>query len=148
MIGKTLGHYQITDQISAKSYMSAHKGGVHMKYFSLAVGLLFLSGFAFGADIDGKWAGSIAGMDGNNMTIGFTFKADGTTLTGVHIVNGQETPIKDGKIEGNNISFMVTLDLGGQETKIPHKGVISGDQIKMTYEMMGQPGEILLKRAK
>jgi len=46
------------------------------------------------------------------MTIGFTFKADRTTLTGVHIVNGQETAIKDGKIEGNNVSLTVTLDLG------------------------------------
>ena len=119
-----------------------------MKYFCLVAGVLLLAGFAFGAEIDGKWTGSIAGMDGNNMTIGFTFRADGTTLTGVHIVNGQETAIKDGKIEGNSISFTVTLDLGGQQTKIPHKGVISGDQIKMTYEMMGQPGEILLKKAK
>ena len=118
-----------------------------MKYLLLAAGLLLLAGFALAADIDGKWAGSIAGMDGNDMTIEFTFKADGTTLTGVHSVNGQETTIKDGKIEGNNISFTVTLNLGGQETTIPHKGVLSGDQIKMTYEMMGQPGEILLKRA-
>ncbi len=119
-----------------------------MKFFSLFVGLLLLAGFAFGADVDGKWTGSIAGMDGNNMTIGFTFKADGTTLTGFHIVNGQETAIKDGKIDGNKISFSVTLDLGGQQTKIDHKGVVSADQIKMTYDMMGQPGEILLKRAK
>jgi hypothetical protein len=131
-----------------RSYMFANKGGVHMKYFSFGIGILLLTCFAFGADIDGKWTGSIEGMDGNPMTIGFTFKADGTTLTGVHTVNGQDTAIKDGKIEGNNISFTVTLDLGGQETKIPHKGVLSGDQIKMTYEMMGQPGEILLKRAK
>ncbi len=80
-------------------------------------------------------------------SISFTFKAEGTTLTGVHIVNGQETPIKNGKIEGNNISFTVTLDMGG-ETEIPHKGTLSGDQIKMTYEMMGQPGEILVKRVK
>ncbi len=115
-----------------------------MKYFSLIVGLLLLAGFALAADINGKWAGEIVGQD---MQIAFTFKAEGTTLTGVHIVNGQETPIKDGKIDGDNISFTVTLDLGG-ETKIPHKGTISGDQIKMTYEMMGQPGEILLKRAK
>lgn len=115
-----------------------------MKYFSLVIGFLFLGGFAFGADIDGKWVGEIVGQ---GMEIAFTFKAEGTTLTGVHIVNGQETPIKDGKIEGNNISFTVTLDLGG-ESKIPHKGTISGDQIKLTYEMMGQPGEILVKRAK
>jgi hypothetical protein len=115
-----------------------------MKYFSCVVGFLLLSGIALAADIDGKWAGEIVGQ---SMEIAFTFKAEGTTLTGVHIINGQETPIKDGKIDGNNISFTVTLDLGG-ETKIPHKGTLSGNQIKMTYEMAGQPGEILLKRVK
>lgn len=119
-----------------------------MRYFSFIAGVLLLAGFAFGADVDGKWTGTIAGMDGNDMTIEFTFKAEGNSLTGVHIVNGQETPIKDGKIDGNNISFSVTLDLGGQEMKIDHKGVVSADQIKMTYDMMGQPGEILLKKAK
>jgi hypothetical protein len=116
-----------------------------MKYVSIVVGLLLLVGFAFAANIDGKWAGEIVGQ---NMEISFTFKAEGTKLTGTHVVNGTETPIADGKIDGNNISFNVTLDMGGQETKIPHKGTIEGDQIKMTYEMMGQSGEILLKRVK
>ncbi len=116
-----------------------------MKYFSFIVVALLLASFAFGADIDGKWSGTITGMD---MTVAFTFKADGKTLTGTHIVNGQETAIKDGKIDGNNISFSVTIDMGGQETKIEHKGVVSADQIKMTYEMSGQPGEIILKKAK
>lgn len=115
-----------------------------MKHASLVLAFLLFVGYASAADIDGKWAGEIVGQ---NMEIAFTFKADGAKLTGVHIVNGQETPIKEGKIEGNNISFVVTLDLGG-ETNIPHKGTLSGDQIKMTYEMMGQAGEILLKRAK
>lgn len=116
-----------------------------MKYFSLILGVLLLSSFAFGADVDGKWAGTIEGMD---MAIEFTFKAEGKTLTGSHIINGQTTAIKDGKIDGNNISFSVTLDMGGQESKIEHKGVVSADQIKMTYDMMGQPGSILLKKAK
>jgi hypothetical protein len=124
--------------------MHVHKGGVHMKYLSIVLGLLLLAGFAFAADIDGKWAGEIVGQ---NMEIAFTFKADGTKLTGVHIVNGTETPIEEGKIDGNNISFTVTLNMG-EEMKIPHKGTISGDEIKMTYEMMGQPGEILVKRVK
>jgi hypothetical protein len=115
-----------------------------MKFFSLVLGLLLLAGFAIAADIDGKWAGEIVGQ---NMEIAFTFKADGAKLNGVHIVNGQETSIQEGKIEGNNISFTVTLNMG-EEMKIPHKGTISGDEIKMTYEMMGQPGEILVKRVK
>lgn len=115
-----------------------------MKYLSIVLGLLLLTGVAFAADIDGKWAGEIVGQ---NMEIAFTFKAEGTKLTGVHIVNGTETPIEEGKIDGNNISFTVTLNMG-EEMKIPHKGTISGDEIKMTYEMMGQPGEILVKRVK
>jgi len=115
-----------------------------MKYLSFVAGFLLLSGLSLAADIDGKWSGEIVGQ---SMEIAFTFQAEGTTLTGVHIVNGQETPIKDGKIDGKNISFTVTLDLGG-ESVIPHKGTLSGDQIKMTYEMMGQPGEILVKREK
>jgi hypothetical protein len=125
--------------------LSTNKGGVQMKCFSFVVGVLLLASFAFSADVDGKWSGPITGMD---MTVGFTFKTDGKILTGTHIVNGQETAIKDGKIDGNNISFSVTIDMGGQETKIEHKGVVSADQIKMTYEMSGQPGEIILKRVK
>ena len=113
-----------------------------MKYFSLVIGVLLLTGFAFAADIDGKWSRTITGMD---MPIEFTLKAEGTTLTGFHIVNGAETAIKDGKIDGNNISFSVTLDIG----TFVHKGIISGDQIKMTYDDgSGQSGEIIVKKAK
>jgi hypothetical protein len=80
-----------------------------------------------------------------DIPIEFTFKAEGETLTGFHIINGAVTPIKDGKIEGNNISFSVTLDFG----KFEHKGVISGDQIKMTYDDgSGQSGEIIVKKVK
>jgi hypothetical protein len=112
--------------------------------------MLLVAGFAFGADIDGKWTGSIQGMDGNNITINYTFKADGTTLTGATTgpPDGKDIAIKDGKIDGNNISFSVTLDFGGQEMKMEYKGVLSGDQLKLTFDMMGQPSEILLKRAK
>ena len=113
-----------------------------MKYFSIIMGVLLLTVFAFAADIDGKWAGTITGMD---MPIEFTFKAEGKTLTGFHIVSGTQTAIKDGKIDGNNLSFSVALDIG----KFEHKGVISGDQIKMTYDDgSGQTGEIIVKKAK
>jgi uncharacterized protein YdeI (BOF family) len=115
-----------------------------MKKLSIILGILLMAGSAFAADIDGKWTGEIVGQ---NMEIAFTFKAEGNKLTGTHIVNEQETAIEEGKIEGNNISFTVTLNMG-QEMKIPHKGSIIGDEIKMTYEMMGQSGEILVKKAK
>ena len=115
-----------------------------MKYLSIILGVLLLTCFAFAADIDGKWSGEITGA---GMQIEFKFKAEGDKLTGFHIVNGTETPIKDGKIDGNKISFKVTLESMG--TTFEHKGTISGDEIKMTYDDgSGQTGEIVVKKVK
>ena len=120
-----------------------------MKLWALAaVLLLVVSGLAFGADIDGKWTGSIAGPDGNGMPVNYTFKAEGTTLTGFTTgPDNSQVPLKNGKIDGNNISFSISFDMGGQEMKMDFKGVLSGDQLKLTYDMMGQPAELVLKRA-
>jgi hypothetical protein len=117
-----------------------------MKHLVLAFALLFVAAVAFGADVDGKWDGTIPGMD---IPVSYTFKADGATLTGTS--SGPENttiPIKDGKIDGNKISFSVTIDMGGQEMKMEYKGVVSPDKIVLTLDMMGQPTEIVVKKAK
>jgi hypothetical protein len=128
-----------------------------MRFCALTTGLLLiLAGMAFGADIDGTWTGKIAGPDGGEgFPISYTFKADGATLTGsmpgMPSPEGgapKPIPIKDGKITGNNISFSVVFDMGGQETKMDYKGVLSGDTLKLTGEMMGNPFEFTLKKAK
>jgi hypothetical protein len=115
----------------------------------LVLGMILVAGLAFAADIDGKWIGEVQGMDGNAMKISYTFKADGATLTGTtSSPDGKEIPIKDGKIDGNNISFSISFDMGGQEMKMDMKGVLSGDDLKLSMDMMGQPMEFALKRAK
>jgi hypothetical protein len=122
-----------------------------MRYCALAVGLfLIMAGLTFGADIDGKWTGSIAGPDGGQgFPVSYTFKADGNTLTGTSLgPDNSQIPLKNGKIDGNNISFSVSFDMGGQEMKMDFKGVLSGDQIKMSFDMMGTPSEFVVKRAK
>jgi hypothetical protein len=120
-----------------------------MKIAALTIGLLLIASIALAADVDGKWTGSVAGMDGNPMAISYTFKADGAKLTGsTNGMDGKEVPIKDGKIDGNNISYSVSFDMGGQEMKMDFKGVLSGDTIKLSMDMMGQPMEIVLKKGK
>ena len=127
-----------------------------MRFCALTAGLLLIAaGLAFGADIDGKWEGKIAGTDGGEgFPVSYTFKAEGTTLTGTTPMPSMDgspakpIPIKDGKIDGNNISFSVVMDLGGQEMKMDYKGVLSGDTLKITGEMMGNPFEFTLKKAK
>jgi len=115
----------------------------------LVLGLILIAGFAFAAPIDGKWVGEVPGMDGSPMKLSYTFKADGDKLTGTtSSPDGKEIAIKDGKINGNNISFSISIDMGGQEMKMDTKGVLSGDDLKLSMDMMGQAMEIPLKRAK
>jgi hypothetical protein len=111
-----------------------------MKIYVLAVGFLFMAALALGADIDGKWSGQYNSGTGDPMTLVYTFKADGNTLTGTSL-GGPDTqiPIKDGKIDGNNISFVVVVDFGGQEMKFNYKGVLKGDEIELSFEIAGAP---------
>jgi len=117
-----------------------------MKIWVFAVAAcLLVTGASLAAGVDGKWTGQFnSGMGGEPMNMEFTFKANGNVLTGTTIggPDGKQIPIKDGKIDGNNLSFVVAVDFGGQEMKFNYKGVLSGDEIKLTFEMpgMGGPG--------
>jgi hypothetical protein len=60
--------------------------------------------------------------------------------------------IKDGKVEGDKLSFSISFDAGGNDMKVVHEGTITGDEIKLTIKMggggEGPGGAITLKRAK
>jgi hypothetical protein len=120
-----------------------------MKKFVLGMAMLLLAGLAFGATIDGKWTAEMPGMDGAPMKLNYTFKADGATLTGSTVgPDGKEIQIKDGKIDGNKISFILAMDMGGQEMKITCKGELAGAELKINMDMgMGEPMAMTFKKA-
>ena len=108
---------------------------------------LLLAITATAAEVDGKWTGSVSTPNGD-IPITFNFKADGATLTGSMLnMDGSNVAIKDGKIDGSNISFSVTLDFGGMPFTLNYKGVVAGDQIKLSGEALGNPFEFVVKRA-
>ncbi len=96
------------------------------------------------ANIDGTWSGTFSGgMGGQPMELTYNFKGDGDTLTGTVTGGpGQWIPIKDGKINGDNFSFKVDVDSQGMKMKFNYKGVLKGDEIKLSFtiEMEGGPG--------
>jgi hypothetical protein len=117
-----------------------------MKLLSTALLLMAITTAAYGADVDGKWTGTFSGP-GGEMPLSFTFKADGAKLTGTTLgLDGMDVPIKDGKIDGNNISFTVAFDFGGMPFEIAYKGVLASDQLKMTAEFFGMPFEFVVKK--
>lgn len=140
---------------------------MRFKILAIAVIVLGMIGAtAWAADINGKWVAQFQGRGGETMQSTFNFKVDGTTLTGTNLgPMGNENAISEGKIDGDNISFVVKVDFGGNEMKIAYKGKVVGDEIKLTMEFqggMGGPGgggpggggaapkpmEMTLKRAK
>jgi hypothetical protein len=88
--------------------------------------MVALVGTAVAGDISGKWIVAATGFD-----IELNFKVDGTTLkgTGNHPLHG-EAKIKEGKIDGDKISFLVIRQDGLTEKRALWKGVIEGEVIR------------------
>lgn len=100
------------------------------------------------ADVDGKWSGSIDTPMGA-VNVGFDFKADGPALTGsTTSPDGGSVPIKNGKIDADKISFVVTLDFGGMTFDLNYTGVVKPDNIAMTADFMGMPFTFTVTKAK
>ena len=98
------------------------------------------------ADVDGKWSGSIDTPMGA-IPIEFNFKADGATLTGsMGGPDGGQIPIKNGKIDGNKISFNVSVDFGGMTLDFVYTGSLSGDNLQMSSDFMGMPFMFSMKK--
>jgi hypothetical protein len=120
----------------------------------MILAVLILTGLvcAYGADITGKWTTEFDSQVGPQKYT-FDFKVEGAKLTGTAISNigGTEakTPITEGKITGNDISFVENLDYQGMQLRIAYKGVVSGDEIKMSRMVGEQEGEkFVAKKAK
>lgn len=109
-----------------------------------AIMLLALVGSALAADVAGKWVSESQGRQGQGPTqTTYTFKVEGTTLTGTVSGRQGDTEISDGKVNGDDISFTVIRKMGEMEMKMLYKGKVAGDEIKFTMEMeggMGGPG--------
>jgi hypothetical protein len=105
---------------------------------------------AMAASIDGKWKSEAPGRDGTPMTTTYTFKADGDKLTGTVTGRGGETAITEGKVNGDEISFVVVRNFGGEERKMQYKGKVSGDELKISVQFGPDmpPRESVAKRVK
>jgi hypothetical protein len=102
-------------------------------------------------DITGKWTAQVPTRDGQTRETTFNFKVDGNKLTGTVSGRQGDNPISDGKIDGDEVSFTVALNIGGSNVKLVYKGKVSGDEIKFTRTREGgdQPGqEFTAKRVK
>jgi len=119
----------------------------------LAVLILVGMVCVYAADITGKWTTEFDSQVGVQKYV-FEFKVEGTKLTGTaisKIADAAEvkTPIREGTVNGDDVTFVENLDYSGQALKITYKGKIAGDGINFSRDVAGQGGETFVaKRAK
>ena len=121
-----------------------------MKKLILAATLLIALTFVvMAADVNGKWTASVPGRGGQNADVTFNLKAEGDKLTGTMTgFQGAEIPISEGKVAGDTVSFVTTIERGGNTIKQNYTGKVEGDEIKFKREGGRGPIEFTAKRAK
>ena len=114
---------------------------------SVVLSLAF-AGLAHAADVSGKWTASFETQIGTqNYT--YEFKVSGQNLTGTAKSMSGETQIAEGKVVGDDITFVENLVFQDMPLRIVYKGKISGDEIKFTRDVAGLAmEELVAKRAK
>jgi hypothetical protein len=129
----------------SEEYMMIRRGVI------MAVFILTGLACVYAADISGKWTAEFDTQVGPQKYV-FEFKVEGTKLTGTAISNigGTEakTPIQEGTVNGDDVSFVENLDYQGMQLRITYKGKISGSEINFSRNVADQGGETFVaKRA-
>ena len=114
--------------------------------------LAVLAGAALAADITGTWSGTLS-MGDNQFTLTYNFKQDGDKLTGTVVgPQGDPLPLVDGKVDGDQVTFAVNVDMGGEAARFASTGTIKGDEIMLNTKVEKgpdfPPSTMTLKRAK
>ena len=102
------------------------------RYFLLAGLFLWMAAIAAAADMTGTWAGSFKYND-QDVPIKVALKGDSEITGTVDGLPGGTAQIKDGKLQGDNVTFWITVTYQGSPVKLVYKGKVAGDEIKFEF---------------
>lgn len=102
-------------------------------HLTLAV-LAFFPGLVLAEEASGIWNAEFETTVGP-WKYSYTLKQDGGKLTGKAATEGRgetrEVELKDGKVDGDKISFVEIFRMGGNEIPITYTGTIAGGELKL-----------------
>ena len=92
------------------------------------------------AGVDGTWEAEIDSPRGP-MVLTFDLKSDGESLTG-SIGNDLmgDVEIHEGKVSGNDVSFVQKQARGDFEIRMMYTGTVTGDEMELTRSVERPPG--------
>jgi phosphate-selective porin len=105
---------------------------------AFALALAFEAAPLVAADVTGKWAATFDTQVGPQKYT-FDLKADGAKLTGKAAFERMgekgEADLLEGKVDGDEVSFVETFDAMGSTVRIEYKGKVNGDAIAFTRKV-------------
>lgn len=109
---------------------------------------LAVTAASFAARIDGMWTGELTTQNGA-MVITLSLKAEGENLTGTVETPMGVAAIKEGKIKGDELSWVTVLERNGNSIQIINKAKVTGTEMTVTVSAEGRDGsaEFTVKRS-
>jgi len=116
---------------------------------ALAAGLFLAALPALAADVTGKWTSEFDSQIGPQKYT-FDLKVDGEKVTGKASFErmGQkgEVDLIEGKLVGDQLSFVETSEFEGNTMRIVYKGTVKGDEIAFSRDVGGFVTEQIVAR--
>lgn len=114
-----------------------------VRFILTAVAFVALS---FAADVDGKWTAEVSTNDGP-VRLTFQFKASGEALSGTVASHMGESEILEGKVNGDDMTFITYLERDGNRYRVSHKAKVSGSEMKITTSVGERVFDYVAKKA-
>jgi riboflavin synthase alpha subunit len=94
--------------------------------------LLLMVAIAPAADLTGKWAGSFK-FNEQDVPLTVALKGDSEITGTVDGMPSGTAQIKDGKLQGDNLTFWITIEYQGSPVKLVYKGKVAGNEITLDF---------------
>ncbi|MGH9940603.1 MAG: hypothetical protein ACREAM_30535 [Blastocatellia bacterium] len=117
-------------------------------FYAMVIWALLLSS-VWAADLNGKWIGQVQDKGSEPREISFDFKVAGAKLTGT-VAGALNGPILNGRVNGDELSFSLSVGKEGAKRTINFKGQMANGEINFTATREGGEGgslEFSAKRA-
>lgn len=110
-----------------------------MKSQLLLLAFLACTGTVTAAELTGRWKAVFDTQVGKQSYV-YDLKADGEKVTGkatgdINGANRRTVDLKEGRWNGETVSFVETFEFQGNEVTIRYSGKVAGDEIKFTRQV-------------
>ncbi len=122
-----------------------------MKCFSVLMTMMAVFALTVSAaDVSGTWKATVETPNGAMETT-FVFKVEAGKITGTASMGQMgDSPISEGKVDGDTVSFAVVRQGPNGDFRINYTGKATGDEMQLTASIpaMDRTFEMTAKRAK